>query len=70
MPSDPMILSCGICTDPLCPAPLTSSAMKSHDSQTPSASLVEIEETPQNVERGPYACERTAERDMQMEYSS
>jgi len=65
-----MILSCVICTDPLCPAPLTSSAVKPPDSQTASASLVETEETPQNVERGPDACEPTAERDMQIEYSS
>ena len=69
MPSDPLILSCGICTDTLCPAPLNSSAMKPPDSQTFSASLVEIEETLQNVEKGPDACEPTAERDMQMEYS-
>jgi len=70
MPSDLMILSCVICTDPLCPAPLTSWAMKPPDSQTSSASLVEVEGTPQNVERGPDACEPTAERDTQMEYSS
>ena len=65
MPSDPMILSCVIYTDPLCPAPLTSSAMRPPDSQTSSVSLVEIEETPQIIERGP-----DAERDMQMEHSS
>jgi hypothetical protein len=42
--------------------------MKPPDSQTSSASLVEVEETPQNVERCPDACEPTAERDTQMEY--
>ena len=34
--SEPMNLSCVICTDPLCPAPLTSSAVKPLDSQTSS----------------------------------
>ena len=70
MPGDPMILSCVICTDPWCPAPLTSSAVKPTDWQAASTSLVETEETPKNVERGYDVCEPTAERDMQLEYSS
>jgi len=55
IPSDPMTLYCVICTDPLCPAPLNSSAVKPLDSQTSS-------ETPQNVDSYPDACEPTADK--------
>jgi hypothetical protein len=54
---------------PSAPTPSTSSAVKTPDPQYsgPSPSLVEIEETPKEIERGSDAHEPSAEGDIQMD---
>jgi hypothetical protein len=57
--------------NPFSPTPSTSSAMKSSDLQSPgpSASLTEMEETPEKRKNDPDTSESAAEGDIQMEYS-
>jgi hypothetical protein len=54
----------------LSPTPSPSSAVRVPQSPDSSASLLETEETPQNILGDTYVPEPAAEGDIQMEYSS